>query len=166
MEELEKDQKRRSIRSLQGNLVSWVYAVSASQGCNGVNHILAMYAALPEAQVEMRANMVAHLSKLMGKPEYVNLVLPHLYTAMTSPEVALRGSAATAIGEVPYELMRDLPDLLFEVYMVLLTDPYVYVHKSAVYALKTHGFPENLKEQLTHYLINLIRSLQTQWKGW
>ena len=156
LEEIEKTQKRRSIRSLQGNLVSWVYTVSASQGCNGVNQILAMYTALPEAQVEMRANMVEHLSKLMGKPEYVNLVLPHLYSAMTSPEVSLRGSAARAIGEVPYELMRDFPELLFEVYMVLLTDPYVYVHKSAVYALKTHGFPENLKQQLTHCLINLI----------
>ena len=156
LETLEKRHKSNTIHRLQSSLVAWAFAVSASQGRDGVNRILDIYTALPEVQTEMRANMVARLSKLMGKPEYVNLVLPHLYTAMTSPELRLRGNAATAFGEVPYELMRDFPGLLFEVYMVLLTDPYVYVHKSAVYALKIHGFSESLKQQVAHCLFNLI----------
>ncbi len=155
-EEIEKRQKRSLIYGLQGNLVAWAFATSKLQGIDGVKRILALYTELPETETEMRSSMVAHLNELMDKPEYVNLVLPHLYTAMTSPEPLVRGNAATAIGKAPYELRRDFPELLFEIYLVFLTDPNIHVHKSAAHALKIHGFPENLKHQLAGYLINLI----------
>lgn len=155
-EEIEKSQKRSLIYGFQGNLVAWAFAASKLRGIDGVKRILAIYTELPETETEMCSSMVGHLNELMDKPEYVNLVLPHLYTAMTSPEPLVRGNAATAIGKVPYELRRDLPELLFEIYLVFLIDPNILVHNSAVHALKIHGFPENLKNQLAGYLINLI----------
>lgn len=154
-EEIERSQKHSLIYRFQGNLVEWAFAASTLQGIDGVKRILTIYTNLPEAEVEIRSSMVAYLSKLMGEPEYVNLVLPHLYTAMTSPEPLVRGNAAMAIGKVAYELRRDFPELLFEIYLVFFTDPNVHVHKSAVHALNIHGFPENLKQQLADCLINL-----------
>ena len=110
----------------------------------------------------MRSSMVAHFSILMGKPEHVNLVLPHLYTAMTSTEPLVRGNAAKAVGNAPYELRRDFPELLFEIYLVFLTDPNIHVHKSAVHALKIHAFPENLRQRLAICLIHLILVYKTE----
>ena len=161
-EEIERSQERRLIYHFQGNLIEWAFEASKLQELEGVKQILAFYTRLPEAQVEMRANMVAHFSKLMSKSEYVNLILPHLYTAMTNPEPLVRGNAATAVGKTPYELRRDFPELLFEVYLVLLTDPNVHVHKSAVSALNIHGFPENLKQRLAYYLVNLVLVYRTE----
>ena len=161
-EEFERSQKRNSIYRLQGNLVEWAFAASALQGIDGIKEILSLYANLPEAQVEIRSSMVAHFSRLMGKPEHVNLVLHHLYTAMTSPEPLVRGNAAEAVGNMPYELRRDFPELLFEIYLLFLADPNILVHKSAVHALKIHAFPENLKQQLAICLINLILVYRTE----
>ena len=157
-EELERRHRRDSIRRVQGHLVAWAFAVASYQGKEGVRRVLDVYVSLPDGEVGMRANVVEHLANLMGRPEYVNLVLPHLYTAMTSPEALVRGSAAIALGKVPHNLIRDFPRLLFEVYLVLLTDPIVYVHKSAVRALRINLFPENLKLELTHALLVLIRA--------
>ena len=154
-EEIQRSQNRSLIYSLQGNLVEWVFKASALKGVEGVRQILSFYAELPEDQVEMRSSMVAHFSILMGNPEHVNLVLPHLYTAMTSPEPLVRGNAAETVGNAPYELRRDFPELLFEIYLMFLTDP--NIHKSAARALKIHGFPESLKRQLANRLANLIR---------
>ena len=156
-EEFERRHRRDSVRRLQGHLVAWAFAVASHQGKEGVRRVLDVYVSLPDAEVDMRANMVEHLANLMGHPECVNLVLPHLYTAMTSPEALVRGSAATALGKVPHNLIRDFPRLLFEVYLVLFADPVVYVHKSAVRALRINLFPEDLKLDLTHALLVLIR---------
>lgn len=161
-EEVERSQKRNSIYRFQGNLVKWAFAASALQGIDGIKKILSFYANLPEAQVEMRSSMVTYFSRLMSKPEHVNLVLPHLYTAMTSPEPLVRGNAAEAVGNAPYELRRDFPELLFEIYLVFLADPNIHVHKSAVHALKIHTFPENLKQQLAICLIKLILVYRTE----
>ena len=164
-EEIQRSQNRSLIYSFQGNLVEWAFAASALKGVDGVEQILSFYAELPEDQVEMRSSMVAHFSRLMDKPEHVNLVLPYLYTAMTSPEPLVRGNAAKAVGNAPYELRRDFPGLLFEIYLVFLTDPNVHVHKSAVHALKIHAFPENLKQRLAICLINLILAYRTEETG-
>ena len=157
LDAVRRSQQRSLIYSFQENLLAWAFAASARQDRAAVIRILDFYVALPENQVEMRANMVKYFSGLMGKHEYVNLVLSHVYTAMTSPEPLVRGSAATAVGKAPYGLRRDFPELLFEVYIVLLSDPDVYVHQSAVHALNIHDFPENLKPRLAHRLVSLIR---------
>ena len=81
---------------------------------------------------------------------------------MTSPEPLVRGNAAKAIGNAPYELRRDFPGLLFEIYLVFLTDPNIHVHKSAVHELRIHAFPEDLKQRLAICLINLILVYKTE----
>jgi len=157
LEALEQSNARNAIHQLQKALIKWAFMASKYEGLNGVKRIIELYEKTPEKEVEFRANIVAHLTELISDTDTFNCVLPHLYAAMTNQEVLIRGSAATAIGEASYDVRRDFPDLLFEVYVVLLTDPYVYVHQSAVRALKSHVFPDYLKPNLKYALINLIK---------
>jgi len=131
--------------------------VSRHQGQAGITRVLDLYDNTPATEVQFRANIVAHLPELITDTKTMNFVLPHLYSAMTNKEPLLRGSAATAIGEASYDIRRDFPDLIFEVYLALLSDPNVYVHRTAVRALKSYSFPEELKQNLKVALLNLIR---------
>lgn len=156
LEELERINRRNSIYVFQRNLISWAFQASNQEGIHSIQRALAFYEALPETEVEMRANVVEHLSTLMIDSSSVNYVIPHLYGAMTNPEPLIRGSAARALGEVSHAIRRDLPDLIFEVNLVLLGDPNVYVHKAAARALKIYDFPEKFKMNVTLSLITLI----------
>lgn len=52
--------------------------------------------------------------------------------------------------------MKNFPDLFFEAFSVLLTDPYVIVHRSAVRSLRRRSFPEEKRNLIKHQLWNLI----------
>lgn len=157
-ETLEQSNARAAVDRLQRALIQWAFMASKHEGLNGVIRIIELYEKTPENEIHFRANIVAHLTELIADTDTLNCVLPHLYAAMTHTEALIRGSAATAIGKASYDIRRDFPDLLFEVCVTLMTDPYVYVHQSAVRALKSYAFPEYLKPNLKHALINLIKA--------
>ena len=52
--------------------------------------------------------------------------------------------------------MKNFPGLFFEAYSVLLADPYVIVHRSAVHALRRRPFPEEKRSLIKQQLWNLI----------
>lgn len=156
LDELERIRRRNSIYLFQSNLIAWAFKACYQEGMNGIRRALSFYDALPETEVEMRASVVKHLSMLMGNASTVNSVMPHLYTAMTSPEALIRASAARSLGDISHQVRRDLPDLVFEVNLVLLTDPNVYVHQEAVRSLRIYDFPEKLKNAVASSLITLI----------
>ena len=157
LEALERHRKRNAICLFQANLIAWAFRAVAGQGLAGVQRVLTFYEALPGTEIEMRASVVEHLWKLMTNTETVTAVIPHLYGAMTSPEALVRGSAARSVSEVSHEVRRDLPGLIFEVYLVLLSDPNVYVHKRAARSVKVYDFPENLKGNVAWWLVVLIK---------
>lgn len=157
-EAIEQSNARTAFGGLQRVLIKWAFMASKYEGINGVRYIIGLYEKTPEVEVQFRAYIVAQLTELISNTDTFNCVLPHLYTAMTHSEPLIRGSAASAIGDAPYDIRRDFPDLLFEVYVALMTDPNVYVHQSAVRALKSYAFPEHLKPNLKIALINLIRA--------
>ncbi|RJQ24440.1 hypothetical protein C4565_09760 [Candidatus Parcubacteria bacterium] len=158
MEVIERANARSAVNQLQKAFIKWAFMASKHEGLNGVKRIIELFEKTPETEVLFRANIVQHLTELIADTDTFNCVLPHLYTAMTSTETLVRGSAATAIGNASFDIRRDFPDLLFEVYVALMSDPYVYVHQSAVRSLKSHSFPEYLKPRLKYALINLIKS--------
>ena len=157
LEDLERSRKRNTIYLLQSNLIAWAFQASDQEGIHSTKRAVSFYEALPETEVEMRANVVKHLSVLMKSSSHYSDVIPHLYRAMTDPEALIRGNAARAVGEMSHEVRRDLPDLMFEVYLVLLSDPNVYVHKAAARSLKIYDFPERLKVDVALSLLVLIR---------
>lgn len=146
-----------AIKSFQRNLIVWVFTATSRQGLTGVQRVLSFYAGLPEKDIEIRASLIENIWKLMVSTETVNAVIPYLYNAMTCPEPLIRGNAARAVSNISNNVRRDLPELIFEVYLVLLGDPYVYVHQSAARSIKIYDFPEKLKSKVSFYLFILIK---------
>ena len=91
-------------------------------------------------------------------PEGLGLVLPTLYGALTDRSQRLRAAGARAYREIASTLedVDELPLLLHETFLVLLSDPYVVVHRTATRALREVRLPKALLPQATTGLINII----------
>ena len=156
LSQMEKSNKRTAIDSLQGALIEWAAVGAKSKGREGIEEFLELYRRLPEDQTQMRGNMIAHASKLLTGVESLTLVLSDWYSALMNGSTLVRASAVQAWEDVPYYLVKNFPDLFFEAFSVLLTDPYVIVHRSAVHSLRHRSFPEEKRRLIKHGLWSLI----------
>jgi hypothetical protein len=68
----------------------------------------------------------------------------------------VRASAVQAWADVPYDLVKNFPDLFFDAFSVLLMDPYVIVHRSAVQSLRRRSFPKEKRQKIRQGLWSLI----------
>lgn len=148
--------KRTSIDSLQNALIEWAAIGAKSKGREGVDQFMELYRKLPKTQPQIRGNMIVHASKLLTGIESLNLILSDWYSALMDENQIVRAQAARAWEDVPYDLMENFPDLFFESFSVLLTDPYVIVHKTAVRSLRQRPFPEDKRILIKSQLWNLI----------
>ena len=154
--QMEKSNKRTAIDSLQGALIEWAAVGAKSKGREGIEEFLELYRKLPEDQTQMRGNMIVHVSKLLTGVESLTLVLSDWYRALMDGSTVVRAKAVQAWQDVPYDLVKNFPDLFFEAFSVLLTDPYVIVHRSAVHSLRRRSFPEGKRSLIKHRLWSLI----------
>lgn len=153
---MERSNKRTAIDSLQGALINWAAIGAKSKGREGIEQFLALYRKLPDTQTQMRGNMIAHVSKLLTGIESLKLVLSDWYRALMDESTLVRASAVEAWEHVPYDLVKNFPDLFFEAFSVLLTDPYVIVHRSAVRSLRHRSFPDDKLSLIKPGLWSLI----------
>ena len=156
LSEMEKRNKRTAIDRLQEALVEWVALGSKSEGAAGIEAYLELYRKLPDEQSQMRAKMVMHFSKLLTGVDSLSLVMSDWYRALMDESVVVRASAASAWATVPTNLVKNFPSLFFQSYSVLLLDPYVIVHRSAVHALSRRSFPKRQRYLIKQGLWNLI----------
>jgi len=156
LDQMEKSNKRTAINSLQGALIEWAAVGAKSKGREGIEQFLELYRKLPEAQTQMRGNMITHVSKLLTGVESLRLVLSDWYRALMDESTLVRASAVQAWEDVPYDLVKNFPDLFFEAFSILLTDPYVIVHRSAVHSLRRRSFPEEKRSLIKRGLWSLI----------
>ncbi len=154
--QLDRSNKRTAIDSLQKALIKWATIGAKSKGREGIKEFLDLYQRLPKNQTQMRGNMIAHISKLLTGVESLTLVLSDWYGALMDESTVVRASAVQAWEDVPYDLVKNFPDLFFEAFSVLLTDSYVIVHKSAVRSLRHRSFPEEKRSLIKLSLLNLI----------
>jgi len=154
--QMERSNKRTAINSLQGALIEWAAVGAKSKGPEGIEQFLELYRKLPDVQTQMRGNMIAHVSKLLTGVESLKLVLSDWYRALMDESTLVRACAVKAWEDVPYGLVKNFPDLFFEAFSVLLTDPYVIVHRSAVHSLRRRSFPEEKRSLIKQGLWNLI----------
>lgn len=154
--EMDKNNKLSAIDSLQKSLIEWAAIGAKSNGIKGTEEYLDFYRQLPKNQTQMRGNMIAHVSKLLTGVDSLALVLPDWYGALMDESTLVRAKAVKAWEDVPYDLVKNFPDLFFEAYTVLLTDPYVIVHRSAVRALRRRSFPEEKRSFIKQPLLSLI----------
>ena len=153
---MDRRNKRTAIDSLQGALIEWAAVGAKSKGRAGIEEFLELYRRLPKEQTQMRRNMIVHVSKLLTGVESLTLVLSDWYSALMDESTVVRASAVKAWENVPYDLVKNFPDLFFEAFSVLLTDPYVYVHQSAVHSLRRRSFPKEKRSLIKHGLWSLI----------
>ena len=154
--EMEKSNKRSSINSLQEALIDWAVIGARAKGREGIEEFLSLYRRLPEDQTQMRGNMIAHVSKLLTGVESLTLVLSDWYSALMDKNTLVRFGAVKAWADVPYELVKNFPDLFFEAFSILLMDPFVAVHKAAVHSLRRRSFPKEKRSLIRQGLWKLI----------
>jgi hypothetical protein len=97
--------------------------------------LLSTFEALGDGHDYFKAGLVQSLGYMGASPTTSKLVLPALYQAMTSQSVRVRAAGADAYGHIAQDNADDLPALLHETFILLLTDSYVMVHSAAVEAL-------------------------------
>lgn len=156
LDQMDRSNKCTAINSLQGALIEWAAVGAKSKGREGIEQFLELYRSLPDAQTQMRGNMIAHVSKLLTGVESLKLVLSDWYRALMDESSLVRASAVHAWEDVPYDLVKNFPDLFFEAFSILLTDPYIIVHKSAVHSLRRRSFPEDKRGLTKRGLWTLI----------
>ncbi len=154
--QMEKSNKRTSIDNLQSALIEWAAIGAKSNAGKGIKGFLELYRKLPMYQTQMRGNMIIHISKLLTGVESLTLVLSDWYSALMDESTLVRASAVQAWENVPYDLVKNFPNLFFEAFSLLLTDPFVIVHKSAVRSLRRRSFPEEKRDLIRNRLLNLI----------
>lgn len=154
--QMERNNRRTSIDSLQGALIEWAAAGARSIGRDGVLGFLSLYQSLPENQTQMRGNMISHVSKLLTGVESLTWVLSDWYRALMDEDVLVRASAIQAWENVPYDLVQHFPDLFFEALAISLSDPYVFVHERAVFSLRHSSIPKEKCYLIRGSLWNLI----------
>ncbi|WP_152693186.1 hypothetical protein [Caballeronia mineralivorans] len=132
--------RRGTLRALRENFVGW--AVNAASGNeHATRQYIEFVASINSELHALRASLVEHASTLMTTPHGLNAVLPLLYSSMVGPSQVVRAAAAKALGKLRYRRQSDLPELIFEAFIPLLTDPYLIVHQTAVRVLEKMQFP-------------------------
>ena len=136
---LGRSNRRSNLVSLRNGLVRWA-AKGAAAGETPASY-LQVLENLPEGRDALAGSMIENTVALMDSAVSLNTVLPTLFTALVGTSVLRRGNAARAIGEMPWRHRENAPNVLWEAFLPLLTDPYVYVHASAIRALRRIHLP-------------------------
>ena len=105
--------------------------------------LLTTFEALGDGHDYFKAGLVQSLGHMGASPTASKLVLPALYQAMTSQSVMVRAAGAEAYGHIAQDNADDLPALLHETFILLLTDSYVMVHSAAIEALRKVDVPKS-----------------------
>ena len=132
--------RRNTLRALRENFVGWA-ANAASVNEHATRQYIEFVASISNELHGLRASLVEHASTLMTTPHGLNAVLPLLYSSIIGPSQVVRAAAARTLGNLRYRRQSDLPALVFEAFVPLLTDSYLIVHQSAVRALGKMQFP-------------------------
>jgi hypothetical protein len=140
---LEHQTARHQRVQLQGTFLKW--AAEAANGSDShIDQYLDVLAGIPEEREELRAGFIENCHPILRSPAGLNRMLPSLYASLVGASTRGRAAAASMIGKLGRNGSNDLPDLVFEAFTALLSDPYVLVHRSAVDALENFELPQHL----------------------
>lgn len=151
---LERGNQRQVLTSLRRSFVKWAAAGAAAAA--KPSSYLEVMKGLPEDREEFAACMIQNSVALMETVVGLNAVLPSLYSALVGTSVMRRGSAAYAVGKMPWRQLENAPDLLLEAFVTTLTDPYVYVHRSAISALGRIDLPDKFNARARNAVLQIL----------
>ncbi|NKK11585.1 MULTISPECIES: hypothetical protein [Rhizobium] len=160
---MERNTRRMVVRGLMEQLVDWA-SEAATDDSPSVAKIIGLFDTIPEGRDNLRGILLGATKELSRDLDGLKQLLPHLYAALVGSSVLGRSCAATAIGELPYHSITNIPDLLFEAFGALLRDQYVMVHKTAVAAFQRSIVPERYRINAANAILSLIHYYRTQSK--
>lgn len=148
--------RRSYLNNLLHCFVRWSCIAAGKAGTSPVREVLDFMRALPEQDDLLRGAIVGNFHCLMRSVDTLSQCLPVYYSGLVGPSQLVRSNAATTLGEMKTQVRENVPALVFEAFVALLTDPFVIVHKAAVHALERFTLPDHLKTHATLAVSNLI----------
>jgi len=137
------------------------FAALAAKAAEGDRHAIESYvnflARIDEGRAGLSSALLKQSSHLISTPEGLNLVLPELYSGLVGTSTLVRATAAETLGRAGKSRIADLPELVLEAFVLLLSDRYVIVHKAAARALQSIPLPPRLEQGADLALLQLIR---------
>lgn len=118
--------------------------------------LLSILEKVDEEHDNLRASLAEAIGLMAKNRSALPRVLPSLYGALTGRSQLVRSAGIRAYGDVINRSPDDLPPLLHETFMTLLTDLYVIVHSAAVEVLDRHRLPHRYDEQLEYLVFQII----------
>lgn len=143
-------------QGIQSTFARWACEASGAAGPTRVAKLVEFGRQLPDDRDDLRAALLGNYDHAAVSAETLNVLLPELYAALVGPSPVLRSTAATILGELPRARLNQLPDLVFEAFIPLLTDSFVIVHRAAVRALHRISVPPAFGAQVRDGLVLLI----------
>lgn len=154
---LEKESRFNTLFSLRAALLNW-----AIHGAKANPESLAAFVNLLDkmssASNSLYAAIIRQLSVLMSSAVGLNAVLPFLYSGMVGRSNLVRSAATSAIGELGPRRFNELPELVFEAFLLMIADRYVIVHQAAVRVLTKIDIPSQFRDQVLALLWNWIHA--------
>lgn len=152
---MDRSNQRQNLASLRAAILEWASSAAAANPAAAGKFIdfVASDVQWPE---QFRSALIKALPPLMNTAASTNAVLPFLYGAMVGESAQVRMAAARALRELRESRVKDLPSLVHDAFLLLLSDPIIGVHQSAVEALERISFPEEYERRITARLMTIF----------
>ncbi|WP_454740221.1 hypothetical protein [Cupriavidus necator] len=152
--QMERSNRRQQLAGLRAAILEWTSNAAAANPA-AAGKFIAFIASDVQWPEQFRSALVQALPPLMHTAASTNAVLPFLYGAMVGESALVRMATARALQELRGSRIADLPSLVHDAFLLLLSDPIIGVHQSAVEALGRTTFPEEYKN-LIHERLEAI----------
>lgn len=151
------EQGRRLGMSNALDALAKVIGVAAARKPASVGSLVVQtFESLDDTHSQLKAALVTCLGTMAGCKPSLPMALPPLYQAMTSQAVLVRGAAAESYASFAGTSADDLPSLVHESFLLLLRDPFVYVHSRAVACLLQVSLPSAYLARVKAAVLNLV----------
>lgn len=154
-EAMDRQTRRWNLRSLRDCFIAWAVR-GASLDASGLAAFEAFLSRRASFSESLEAALIEESHPLFKTNAGLAAMLPYLYSAMVGPSTLARAAGAKAIEEMGSRQLAELPSLVIEAFLMMLTDPYVIVHKTAVRTLRRVTLPDDYKKFVSYALQNLI----------
>jgi len=153
--QLERSNNRQGLAGLRNAILEWASSAAAANPAAAGKFIdfIASDVQWPE---QFRSALIKALPPLMDTAASTNAVLPFLYGAMVGESALVRMAAARALQQLRSSRVHDLPGLVHDAFLLLLSDPIIGVHQAAVEALERISLPDEYESRITARLMAIF----------
>ncbi|WP_390348799.1 hypothetical protein ACFJIS_14590 [Variovorax boronicumulans] len=153
--QMERSNQRQQLAGLRAAILEWASSAAAVSPASA-GKFIAFISSDVHWPEQFLSALVEALPPLMRTATSMNAALPFLYAAMVGESARVRMAAARALRELRGSCVMSLPSLVHDAFLLLLSDPIIGVHQSAVEALERISFPEEYQKRITEQLMAIF----------